>query len=302
MQTYAFDIDGTICTNTDGEYEKAVPFKNRIEIINTLFEEGNIIKMFTARGSTTGIDWYEFTFKQLNSWNLKFHELILGKPYADYFIDDKGCTDSFFLWKKNSNLLPLSQKKASQFFNNASIAFSHLSRDSNLLKKIDLLGKKVRKTLANQGKIIFAGNGGSFADSQHLSAEFISKFNQDRVPLAAIALGSNSCSTTAIGNDYGYEMIFVREFEAIASKNDLLIAITTSGESKNIINLLNKAIDMKISSALLTGSNRNNSASELANLVINTPNVCQETASIQQIHIAIGHYICEIGQQDFIGK
>ena len=302
MQTYAFDIDGTICTNTDGEYEKAVPFKNRIEIINTLYEEGNIIKMFTARGSTTGIDWYEFTFKQLNSWNLRFHELILGKPYADYFIDDKGCTDSFFLWKKNSNLLPSSQNKASQFFNEASIAFSHLSRDSNLLKNIDLLGEKVRKTLANKGKIIFAGNGGSFADSQHLSAEFISKLNQDRIPLAAIALGTNSSSITAIGNDYGYEMIFTREFEAIASENDLLIAITTSGESKNIINLLNKAINMNISSALLTGPNINNSASELANLVINTPTICKDTSSIQQIHIAIGHYICDIGQQDFIGK
>lgn len=300
MQTYAFDIDGTICTNTDGDYENAVPFKDRIKIINNLYNSGNIIKMFTARGSTTGIDWYEFTFNQLKTWNLNFHELILGKPYADFFIDDKGCNDSYFLWQEDVKISLPSLQKTSSYFHKTSIAFSHLARDTNLLTKIELLAKKVQETFETKGKIIFAGNGGSFADSQHLSAEFISKLNQDRIPLPALALGTNSSTTTATANDYGYEMVFTREFQALASKNDLLIVLSTSGESPNIINLLKKAKDMNIYSGLLTGASTNSLGSKLADLVINSPSCCKDTASIQEIHIAIGHFICEIGQSNFL--
>ena len=85
---YAFDIDGTICSNTNGNYQKAIPFENRIMVINNLYDTGNTIKMFTARGTTTNIDWYDFTKRQLDKWGLKYHELITGKPEADYFIDD----------------------------------------------------------------------------------------------------------------------------------------------------------------------------------------------------------------------
>ena len=88
IKTYVFDIDGTICTNTFGEYEKAKPFYERIKIINNLFEKGNKIIMFTARGSTTNIDWRELTEKQLDNWKLKYHELKLKKPYGDVYIDD----------------------------------------------------------------------------------------------------------------------------------------------------------------------------------------------------------------------
>ena len=94
---YCFDIDGTICTFTDGDYESAVPYSDRIQQINKLYSDGNTIKLFTARGTTTKIDWRDFTLKQLKSWGLNYHELILGKPHADYFIDDKGIhSDDFF--------------------------------------------------------------------------------------------------------------------------------------------------------------------------------------------------------------
>ena len=89
MKTYVFDIDGTICTNTNGNYEEAKPYKERIKFVNKLFDEGNKIKYFTARGSSTGINWYEITKKQLNSWHAKFHELIMQKPEGDIYIDDK---------------------------------------------------------------------------------------------------------------------------------------------------------------------------------------------------------------------
>ncbi len=94
MTVYCFDIDGTICTNTDGDYEQAVPFKEVIEKINGLYDMGHKIIFYTGRGSTTGIDWHDLTKKQLNDWQVKYHELIMGKPAADLYIDDKGINAS----------------------------------------------------------------------------------------------------------------------------------------------------------------------------------------------------------------
>ncbi len=87
---YVFDIDGTICTNTNGAYEEAQPYLDVIEKINKLYNEGNTIKMMTARGSVTKIDWTTLTTEQLNNWGVKYHELIMNqKPHADIFVDDK---------------------------------------------------------------------------------------------------------------------------------------------------------------------------------------------------------------------
>lgn len=93
---YCFDIDGTICSNTNGHYVQAQPIYERIKIINKLYDEGNEIIFFTARGTTTKIDWKELTEKQLKDWNVNFHKLIFGKPDADIFIDDKGISDKLF--------------------------------------------------------------------------------------------------------------------------------------------------------------------------------------------------------------
>ena len=90
LKTYCFDIDGTICTNTNGDYESAEPYYDRIDTINNLFNKGSKIIYFTARGSTTQIDWFEITEKQLNKWGCKYNQLLVGKPFADYYIDDKG--------------------------------------------------------------------------------------------------------------------------------------------------------------------------------------------------------------------
>ena len=86
---YCFDIDGTLCDNTDGNYEQAEPYPKRIALVNALYSAGHVIKLFTARGSTTGIDWRELTERQLRVWLVNYHELIMGKPDADVFIDDK---------------------------------------------------------------------------------------------------------------------------------------------------------------------------------------------------------------------
>ncbi len=103
LSIFAFDIDGTICTNTFGKYEEAKPFKKQINSINRLYEEGHTIKMFTARGTTTNIDWYDFTKRQLDKWGLKYHELITGKPEADYFIDDKAYNNEDWDWERNAH-------------------------------------------------------------------------------------------------------------------------------------------------------------------------------------------------------
>ncbi len=86
---YCFDVDGTICTNTHGEYERAAPYPEVIREINKLYEEGNRILLYTARGSTTGLDWVQLTQRQLRDWNVRYHSLVMGKPTADVYIDDK---------------------------------------------------------------------------------------------------------------------------------------------------------------------------------------------------------------------
>jgi len=95
---YCFDIDGTICSITHGDYGDAKPFLDRIGHLRQLHEAGNTILLFTARGSTTGIDWEATTREQLKTWGVPFHELRFGKPYADIFVDDKAINDQAYSW------------------------------------------------------------------------------------------------------------------------------------------------------------------------------------------------------------
>ena len=154
-----------------------------------------------------------------------------------------------------------------------------------LMQTIVDLADRCTKCLLENGKVIFCGNGGSFADAQHLSAEFTSRFLFDRPGLASIALGTNSSSMTAIGNDYGFENIFSREIEAIARPNDILIAITTSGNSVNIL----KAIE-----AAKTGYGQGQITEDIPTL--NVPSA--DTARIQECHILIGHLVCQIVEEN----
>jgi len=96
MKNYCFDLDGTLCTNTEGEYETAEPFFERIAKVNELYDNGNHILIFTARGYVTGIDWTNLTQEQLLKWGVKYHELKLGKPFAHIYVDDRGTSDSNF--------------------------------------------------------------------------------------------------------------------------------------------------------------------------------------------------------------
>jgi trehalose-6-phosphatase len=94
---YCFDIDGTLCSNTYGDYEKAVPDTSAIACLNALYEAGHEIVLFTARGSTTGIDWRALTERQLRGWNVKYHRLLFGKPDADVYVDDRAVNSADWL-------------------------------------------------------------------------------------------------------------------------------------------------------------------------------------------------------------
>lgn len=160
------------------------------------------------------------------------------------------------------------------------------------------LSERCLSSLRNNGKIIFAGNGGSFADSQHLAAELISRLQFDRAPLPSIALGTNSSSTTAIGNDYGFEFIFARELQVIGNSNDVFIPISTSGNSKNILLAAEVCLTKGITVFGLTGEN----GGELANgfNCIKIPSA--RTERIQEGHILIGHVLCGLIEDGFFSK
>ena len=163
-----------------------------------------------------------------------------------------------------------------------------LLNNDALMHKVFDLAEKCTAALQAGGKIIFCGNGGSFADAQHLSAEFTSRFLFDRPGLASLALGTNSSAMTAIGNDYGYENVFAREIQAIATPADMIIAITTSGNSGNILKALEAARKADIPAIVLTGSGRG-----MLDNAIETLNVpSTDTARIQECHILIGHIVC----------
>ena len=134
----------------------------------------------------------------------------------------------------------------------------NILNSTKLIDDIKNLAEEIIKTLKNNGKIIFFGNGGSFADAQHLTAEFISKLRVDRNPIPALALGTNSSNLTAIANDYGYDKVFIRELQALANSNDLLIPISTSGNSKNIISAIEYANSKSLNTIGLTGENGGN--------------------------------------------
>lgn len=171
----------------------------------------------------------------------------------------------------------------------ASIAAKQfLLQDEKLLGQIEKFALRCIESLRAGGKIIFAGNGGSFADAQHLSAEFISRFKFDRAPLASVALGANNSAISAIGNDYGYDQVFSRELEAVAKVGDIFVGISTSGNSPNVLAAVDKALALGIQVICLTGR----SGGKLVNLCECLRMPSDETARIQECHITIGHIVC----------
>ena len=175
---------------------------------------------------------------------------------------------------------------------------SDIIKNAKLLSEIENLTNEILKSIKNGGKIIFCGNGGSFADAQHIAAEFISKLRFDRSPIAAIALGTNSSNLSAVANDYGYKKVFVRELEALGTTKDIFIPISTSGNSQNIIEAINYSVSHGIKTIGLTGKD----GGEMGKIckVINIPS--NKTEKIQESHIMVGHIVCFLIEKSFFKK
>jgi D-sedoheptulose 7-phosphate isomerase len=156
------------------------------------------------------------------------------------------------------------------------------------LQRITLI---CQKALKNGNKIIFFGNGGSAADSQHLAAEFVGRFQKNRKPLAALALSVNSSTLTAIGNDFGFQEVFSRQISCLAKPGDIAFGISTSGNSPNVLSGFKAAKEGNIDTVAFLGKDGGKIASQVdIPLVVSV----EQTPRIQEIHILAGHIICEL--------
>lgn len=159
------------------------------------------------------------------------------------------------------------------------------------LNEIERAGALLRDTLQQGHKVLLCGNGGSAADAQHIAAELVGRYELQRPAWPAIALTTDTSALTALSNDYGYEEVFARQVEALAVANDVLLALSTSGTSANVIKAAKKARSLGCKTIGLTGAGGEPLAS-LCDLAVVVPS--QRTSRIQECHITIGHLWCEL--------
>ena len=171
--------------------------------------------------------------------------------------------------------------------------------DFELHDSLAEVAMQIVKSLCAGGKVLLCGNGGSAADAQHLAAEFTGRYLKERRALPALALSVNSSSVTAIGNDYGFDLVFARQLEAVGNAGDVLIGISTSGNSRNVIRALEVAKSKSIYAVALVGAS-GGAMKNLADCAICIPS--DETPRIQECHILVGHVICEIVEETLFGQ
>jgi len=168
-----------------------------------------------------------------------------------------------------------------------------------LLERIELLAHKIIQCYQNNGKVLWCGNGGSAADAQHLAAELSGRFYYDRQPLYSEALHVNTSYITAVANDYSYDEIFARLVKAMIQPQDILIGLSTSGNSKNVINALIEAKNKNAFTVGFTGET-GGKMKDYVDLLINVPS--NDTPRIQESHIMIGHTICQLVEAHLFPK
>ncbi|HRO09235.1 MAG TPA: D-sedoheptulose 7-phosphate isomerase [Saprospiraceae bacterium] len=171
-----------------------------------------------------------------------------------------------------------------------------LLEDTLIQKNISVCSDLIVAAFHNGNKILFCGNGGSAADAQHLAAEFSGRFYKDRKALPAEALHTNTSYLTAVANDYGYDFVYSRLIEGIGNKGDILLALSTSGNSNNILHAIHKAREMGIVTIGFTGKS-GGKMSGLCDMLINIPS--EDTPRIQESHIMAGHIICQLVEEKY---
>ena len=167
--------------------------------------------------------------------------------------------------------------------------------DANLLETIESITTLCTNCFNNGGKVLFCGNGGSAADAQHLAAEFSGRFYSDRDPLFSEALHVNTSYLTAVGNDYGYEHIYSRLIKAKGAKGDILIGLSTSGNSENIVKAFQQGKKQGVICIGMTGSS-GGKLNDCSDIMLRVPS--DDTPRIQECHITIGHIICELVEKN----
>jgi D-sedoheptulose 7-phosphate isomerase len=166
----------------------------------------------------------------------------------------------------------------------------NLINDVDLLHQLEVAVNKIVDCYHNNGKVLFCGNGGSAADAQHLAAELSGRFYYDRPPLQAEALHVNSSFVTAVANDYGYDYVFARMVEAWGRENDILVALSTSGSSQNILRAVESARKQQMMIIGFTGAGGGKLKS-MCDIILEIPST--DTPRVQESHILIGHILCE---------
>ncbi|NDW09234.1 SIS domain-containing protein [Dysgonomonas sp. 520] len=171
--------------------------------------------------------------------------------------------------------------------------------DVELQKKIESSIDTILECLRNGGSVYFCGNGGSAADAQHLAAELSGRFYFDRQPLSADALHCNTSFLTAVANDYSFNMVYSRLISGIGRAGDVLVGLSTSGNSENIVKAFEKSKELGLKTIAFTGES-GGKLKQLADITINVPS--SDTPRIQESHITIGHIICEVIEEKMFGK
>ena len=182
------------------------------------------------------------------------------------------------------------------YLDESSKSVSNMVSDPTLLSLLFEIANECLNRLQTGNKLLFAGNGGSAADCQHMAGEYVSRFLIERNGLPAIALTTDTSILTAIGNDYGYEMVFSRQIEALGRKGDLLFVYSTSGNSQNILKAVETAKKMGISVVGMTGLNKGK-LDTMCDFIFKTPSI--RTPQIQEGHLIAGHAICALVEKQF---
>lgn len=189
-------------------------------------------------------------------------------------------------------------QKISSIINESIKVKQALMGDIHLIAQIDTVVKVITTAFQNGNSVYFAGNGGSAADAQHLAAEFSGRFYKDRKALPSEALHCNTSYLTAVANDYSYEVIYARLIEGITKPGDVLVGISTSGNSGNIVKAFEMAKTKQVVTIGFTGE-KGGKMKEISDYLINVPS--NDTPRIQESHILIGHIICELVESNIFG-
>lgn len=173
--------------------------------------------------------------------------------------------------------------------------YKRVLNDKNIQENIEKIVMVSKKAFQEEKKMLFCGNGGSASDAQHIAAELSGRFYYNRPPLYAEALHVNSSYITAVANDFGYDETYVRMLEASGKKGDILVGLSTSGKSSNVVKALKKANDIGLTTIGFTGNNGGD-MNEICDILIKIPS--NDTARIQEGHILIGHIICQLIEEE----